>query len=352
MSADRDESEVVSEVQATGVSITEASDAKPRLVAVKELAAELQVASAHQPDQVSTSATAVAQGSNRASTVVSAKFVQLMVMLLQQALLRLMSYMTLLTIYFWIAVFKNIQVVRHRAVLKVLSLTYYHNRLPSVIREDVNKLTKVPKKLACILTLKDVGDENGGVDGLVADILELAAWLILAGISHLTVYEYTGAINTRLDLSLLMRHMDKTLANYFGTDHKPLYQIHVPHANITTGLELTNGDRDLHIHLLLRSDGKPTIVELTKTMSELAQNNELSVKDILVDLINEELLELVGPEPDLLISFGPTLDFQDYPPWHLRLSEIYWEPDNSHMSYAVFLRALRKFSDCKMNLGK
>lgn len=351
MSTDKDDHEVVIEHRTTGFSVNEDNEAKPRLVAKLETV-ELQVTSAHQAEPTTANGSVVASTNQHTSTMVSAKFIQLMVMLLQQLLLRLMSYMTLLTIYFWIAVYKNIQVVRHRAMLKVLSLTYYHNRLPSVIREDVNKLTKVPKKLACILTLKDVGDENGGVDGLVADVLELAAWLILAGISHLTVYEYTGAINTRLDLSLLMRHMDKTLANYFGTDHKPLYLIHVPHANITTGLELSTGDKDLHIHLLLRSDGKPTIVELTKTMSELAQNNELSVQDILVDLINEELIELVGPEPDLLISFGPTLDLQDYPPWHLRLSEIYWEPDNSHMSYAVFLRALRKFSDCKMNLGK
>ncbi|KAM9924612.1 hypothetical protein OXX80_011164, partial [Metschnikowia pulcherrima] len=79
---------------------------------------------------------------------------------------------------------------------------------------------------------------------------------------------------------------------------------------------------------------------------------ELSLQDITVDLIDEELTELVGPEPDLVVCFGPVLDLQDYPPWHIRLSELYWEPDNTSVNYAVFIRALQKFAHSKVNLGK
>lgn len=274
------------------------------------------------------------------------------VAVLNRSLLHFVNYLLLLTIFFWIGMYKNINVMYHRFLLKVLLLTYYPNKLPSVIREDIAGLGKMPKRVAVILDLKDLRDENGGVDGLTNNVSELVAWLMLAGIAQLTVYEYTGALNSRHNLTQLMRHINKNLANYFGSDHVPSYSIHVPHNNITTHSDLAPGRKDLAITLLSRMDGKPTIVELTKTMSELAQNNELSVQDISVDLIDEELLELVGPEPDLLISFGPNLDLQDYPPWHIRLSEIYWEPDNKEMSYAVFLRALRKFASCKVNVGK
>ena len=61
--------------------------------------------------------------------------------------------------------------------------------------------------------------------------------------------------------------------------------------------------------MISRIDGKPTLVELTKTMSELAVNRELLIRDITIDLIDEELHELVGPEPDLLISFCPIIEF-------------------------------------------
>lgn len=257
----------------------------------------------------------------------------------------------LLTIFFVLAIYKNFLYLYRRIFLRILTLAYYPSKTPQLIRNDVNKLGKMPKRLSCILDLKDDEDENGGIDGLINDISELAAWSISAGIMNLTIYEYNGVL---IDyLPVLTRYIEKNLAVYFGTDSIPSFSIKVPHENsIIYSNNSHPNSIDLSISLISRVDGKPTIVELTKTMSELALNLELSVKDITTELIDEELNTLVGLEPDLLLSFGPSLDLQDYPPWHIRLSEIYWEPDNMYVDYAVFLRALQKFSSCKVNLGK
>ncbi|KAG2730801.1 hypothetical protein G9P44_005950 [Scheffersomyces stipitis] len=271
------------------------------------------------------------------------------------------NHLVLLSLFFMISIYKNVNYLYRKMVLKFYTLTYYPNKSPQLIRDDVSKLAKIPRVISCILDLKDDDDENGGIDGLIGSISELAAWTVSAGIPHLVIYEYNGVVvENKGNLAQLNRYISKNLAAYFGTDLIPSYAIRIPHHNTViysshTGKTQVNSaerDVDLEIWLLSREDGKPTIVELTKTMSELAQNNELSVNDITIDLIDEELAELVGPEPDLLISFGPSLDLQDYPPWHIRLSEIYWEPENKDVIYAVFIRALQQFSNCKVNVGK
>lgn len=268
------------------------------------------------------------------------------------------SHTVLLGIFFCISIYKNIEYIYRRVFLKFLTLAYYPSKTPQLIRDDVNKLAKLPKRVSCILDLKDDDDENGGVDGLISDISELTAWSILAGVPVLSIYEYSGIVQHHLPE--LCRYIVKNLSVYFGTESVPVFSIRIPHSN--TVIYSNNLHQsptfevprsiDLEISLLSKIDGKPTIIELTKSMCELAANNELSIKDITIDLIDEELIELVGVEPDLLISFGPSLDLQDYPPWHIRLSEIYWEADNQDVNYSVFIRALQKYSNCKVNVGK
>lgn len=266
-----------------------------------------------------------------------------------------LSHTVLLVIFFCISIYKNIEYIYRRIYLKFLTLAYYPNKTPQLIRDDVNKLTKLPKRVSCILDLKDDDDENGGVEGLINDISELTAWSILAGIPVLSIYEYTGIVQHHLPE--LCRYIVKNLSVYFGTESVPVFSIRIPHSNTviySNNLQLspTFASIDLEISLLSKIDGKPTIIELTKSMCELAVNKELSIKDITIDLIDEELIELVGVEPDLLICFGPSLDLQDYPPWHIRLSEIFWEIDNQDVNYSIFIRALQKYSNCKVNVGK
>ncbi|KAF6072227.1 putative integral membrane protein [Candida albicans] len=210
------------------------------------------------------------------------------------------NHFILLSLFFMIAIYKNFQYLYRRVYLKYLAVTYYPSKSPQVIREDINKLEKIPKIVSCILDLQDDEDENGGKDGLINSISELTAWSMSAGLTKLIIYEFTGYIT-------------KTLVLYFGTEAIPTFSIRIPHKNliIYSDNHIDGNAADLEIDLISRIDGKPTLVELTKTMSELAVNRELSIRDITIDLIDEELHELVGPEPDLLISFAPSLNLED-----------------------------------------
>ena len=68
------------------------------------------------------------------------------------------------------------------------------------------------------------------------------------------------------------------------------------------------------------------MVDLTKTLTEMAQKNALDPRQINSDLIDMEFTDAVSGEPDLLVLFSPTVELKGYPPWQLRLTEILYVP--------------------------
>jgi len=266
-------------------------------------------------------------------------------------------HLILLTIYGIYSIFRSIQYVNNKIKIKFLNLAYNPSKTPQIIRDDVTKLSKLPKRISAILNLKSEEEEGGGFYGLLNDASELTTWTLASGIQNLSIYEHEGTLKNNVeDLRI---SIFKKLRDYFGPTSIPKFIIKIPHLNIKyyglnhdNDLNYQNDEIDIEISLLSIEDGKATIVELTKTMADLANKKEIKIKDITIELIDGELTELVGTEPDLIILFTPTLDLQGYPPWHIRLSEFYWESDNEDVTYAIFLRALQKYSTCKINVGK
>lgn len=110
--------------------------------------------------------------------------------------------------------------------------------------------------------------------------------------------------------------------------------------------------QNLSILLISEEDGRDSIVDLTKTLTEMSQRGKLSTKDISMDLIDAELSESVMSDPDLLILFGPSVDLAGYPPWQIRLTEIFHVQDSQGVGYQVFLRALHNYGKAQMRFGR
>jgi dehydrodolichyl diphosphate syntase complex subunit NUS1 len=108
----------------------------------------------------------------------------------------------------------------------------------------------------------------------------------------------------------------------------------------------------LSVLLLSAEDGRDSLVDLTKTLAEMSQRSKLSSNDISVDLVDAELSESVMGEPDLLVLFGPMVELSGYPPWQVRLTEIFHVEDNHGVGYQVFLRALYNFANAQMRFGR
>jgi dehydrodolichyl diphosphate syntase complex subunit NUS1 len=77
---------------------------------------------------------------------------------------------------------------------KVVSLLKYHHRTPEFIQRDTRHLERLPKHLSVILEFYEGDEDQGsaGLEGLVNDVGEIAAWAASAGIPFLSVYERTG----------------------------------------------------------------------------------------------------------------------------------------------------------------
>ncbi len=152
--------------------------------------------------------------------------------------------------------------------------------------------------------------------------------------------------------------MSRKLADYFGPEH-PALSIRAPHVSaMESGIRTPTGDAEdpdrKHISLMLLSaeDGRDSIVDLTKTLTEMSQRSKISASDITIDLVDAELTESVTGEPDLLVLFGPSIELSGYPPWQLRLTEIFHVQDNYGVGYQVFLRALYDYANAQMRFGR
>jgi dehydrodolichyl diphosphate syntase complex subunit NUS1 len=120
----------------------------------------------------------------------------------------------------------------------------------------------------------------------------------------------------------------------------------------STSMSDTTGLQHLSILLLSAEDGRDSLVDLTKTLTEMSQRSKISSSDISIDLVHAEISESVMGEPDLLVLFGPSVELSGYPPWQLRLTEIFHVQDNHGVGYEVFLRALYNYANAQMRFGR
>ena len=153
----------------------------------------------------------------------------------------------------------------------------------------------------------------------------------------------------------------------------------------------------LEILLLSSSDGRGTIVDLTKTLAEMAQRGKIQPSDVTTDLIDAEITDGTCAEPDLVVVMAPSpykemrngakrksktggrrksqmvkdaaglsedeglqtntsvaggaVCLRGYPPWQARLTELFYVQDSSGVEYGLFLRALHRYAKAEFRFG-
>lgn len=80
----------------------------------------------------------------------------------------------------------------HAVKDRILAILYYHHRTPELIQKDVKGLSRLPEHLSVVLRLEDGGRGGAGLEALVDELAEIAAWCACVGIPMLSVYEKTG----------------------------------------------------------------------------------------------------------------------------------------------------------------
>jgi len=229
-------------------------------------------------------------------------------------------------IQFIFSVYVRFRIAYHNVSGKISSVLYYHHRAPEYIQKDIQGLTNLPRHLSIILELDHNEKSPAGLESLVNDVCEVVAWSACAGIPMLSIYEQTGVLKS--SIPYLHKRISRTLAAYYGSQNssKPTISLRAPHMQAFSppSSPHVNSKSAPHLSILLlsASDGRRTLVDLTKTLAEMSQKAKLAPEDISTELIDAELTESVMGEPDLLILFGDSVVLQGYPPWQVRLTEI------------------------------
>ncbi|KAL2154178.1 hypothetical protein VTH82DRAFT_2854 [Thermothelomyces myriococcoides] len=271
---------------------------------------------------------------------------------------------TLIHIFF--SIYIRLRQAYHAVANRIQSIYYHHHRTPELIQRDVKGLRRLPKHLSVVLTLEGQRGSGAGLEKLINEVANVAAWCASAGIPQLSVYEKTGILKgfLRETHHMVMQEMRA----YFGPNY-PSVAIGAPHippvdsSGLASGTDYqsssgSSSDEDeepgKHLSILLISaeDGRDSIVDLTKTLAEMSQRKKLSTADITMELVDAELTESVMSEPDLLILFGPHVELAGYPPWQIRLTEIFHVQDNQEVGYQVFYRGLRAYASAQMRKGR
>lgn len=301
-----------------------------------------------------------------------------------------------LLIQFIFGIFIRLRQILSALFQKFIAVRHYHHRTPAYIQKDLKGLSRLPEHLSVILKYDAKSDD--GLETLLDEVSELSAWAAAAGIPLLSVYEKTGVLKQYI--SAVQEIVQQKLVLYFGAHPSaPALAVHAP--NYPTLLPppppyeqsngMTNGtSTNLQLSLLLLSeaDGRDTIVDLTRTLAEMAQANKLQPKDITVELIDTEISasttipaqisdsrrrnsqsktngvkhspSTLPPEPDLLIVFAPYIKLDGYPPWQIRLTEIFCVGDSggdvsgrsrTRVEYQGFLRALWNYAGAEFRFG-
>ena len=117
--------------------------------------------------------------------------------------------------------------------------------------------------------------------------------------------------------------------------------------------------KQVSISLLSREDGKQDIVNAAKSLGLKLKDGSLKAQDINLNSLGSHLRTNSGlgkneclADPCVLVRLGGLASNMDYPPWQLRLTEMYSIPSLRDITPDKLIRVFRQYGKCEQRLGK
>ncbi|KAF9921988.1 hypothetical protein FBU30_007930 [Linnemannia zychae] len=243
--------------------------------------------------------------------------------------------------------------------------------LVRIVRQDVGTLDKQPSHLAVVtqrsgITLSGEVDETEEEEWHVR-VSQLALWSSAIGIKTLSIMrnsplhpEDLEALQDRINHSMKAFYKEEkkvpvALVRTLRPVEESLSLVFQPQ-NSTTSIQqslLHNGRAfDLDVIILSPEDGHDRLAGNVRLLGKAALRQQISSDQITTKFLDTQFSAEL-PEPELLIILKDDLDLSSYPPWHIRLTEIYHQPDQAVIPvYTMFLQALHRYAKCEQRFGK
>ncbi|GAA5898892.1 ditrans,polycis-polyprenyl diphosphate synthase [Sporobolomyces salmoneus] len=252
---------------------------------------------------------------------------------------------------------------------------------------------KVPKRLAVILSPVGNGRGRRGKGG-IEEVQRLVGWSRELGVLDLTVYDRDGSLSNNVEelVSLLAEQEEEEQPLIVKRD--PKYEeiitlvragsppspsrseqlvsqdsatnssdetgssTLVPSSPSSDSLETSSPKSpSFTLRLISRSAGRPQLAKLARELVSSRLQNP-STKSLSSEEIAQEIDRFPLPEPDLLFVFGGSyLRLSGFPPWQIRLSEMYHYASPNwlrlpQLDYPIFRNALDLYGRAEMRLGR
>lgn len=110
-----------------------------------------------------------------------------------------------------------------------------------------------------------------------------------------------------------------------------------------------------HIEFVTISDGKEAIAKAANLLFTKYYLDSKQEKPVLTESDLSEALKTLGslgPDPDLMLVYGPARCHLGFPAWRIRYTEIVHMGSLSSMKYGSLIKAIHKFTMVKQNYGK
>ncbi|KAJ1912241.1 hypothetical protein H4219_005677 [Mycoemilia scoparia] len=110
---------------------------------------------------------------------------------------------------------------------------------------------------------------------------------------------------------------------------------------------------DIQVNLLSRSDGRKKLVDLTKDLCSQVASNKINSKEIDISTINRYAKSTKSfPDPELVLVYSEEFVLYNYPPWHLKNSELHHIPSVKRPTMDSFYEALYVYASTEQRYGK
>ncbi|KAJ8985079.1 hypothetical protein NQ317_019763 [Molorchus minor] len=197
----------------------------------------------------------------------------------------------------------------------------------SYLPKRITRIRKIPAHLTVIL---------GSEQPSYKDLANLVIWCLATRINFISFYDHKG---------LLKKNEDEL---QYEISKRKLKEDHVIWHK---GSESTykNGfiGRKVHVKIVSEEDGKDSVVNLTKKLSQ-TKNINFNIEDI-----SEQLQKQYEfPEPDLGFVCGKTFSLYNYPPWQIRVTEFLSIGSHRDITFSFFLNMLDQYGKCEQRWGK
>jgi len=237
---------------------------------------------------------------------------------------------------------------------------------PKTLSLKTSYLKKIPKHLSFIIQIQSKDIQDSTI--LFNNIKNLIYWSMEVGIPNISFYDYNGYLKQHI--SEIVSTFEKRVN--FPASPKLNIQFSRSGSKVTSltifnNYILNNSEKqkalikDFTVNFISYDDGKPHLAKMATLLSKTMKSNEVSkmtIEDMdqfILENSGEAIETIAGRDPELIIIYGGTSEYfqlYGYPPWQIRLSEIYYVPGKPDITYSGFINGLFRYSRCEQRLGK